>query len=788
VNAACRAGELAMNSSPTFHLRLFGSPSIEREGGPPLTGRVAQRHRLALLALIATAPLARLSRDKLIAYLWPESDAERGRNLLKVSTYVLRTSLGEAAVLSEGEDLRLNADVVRVDATEFETALAGADHARAVALYRGPFLDGFFLSDAPEFEQWVSRERERLATGYAKALEALAQEAEAARDFARAAEWWKVRAAQDLYDSRVALRLMQALDASGNPAAALQHAAIHQRLLQEEFGIAGNPEIAALAERLRREPAAAVSVSAPTESPSVSPTPSPESVPVSPTPESPAATAERRAGSEPRRLVRRAGLLALLAALLVAAALWRFWPLGGHPERSIAVLPFVNLTADADRDYFTDGLTEEIITGLSALPELKVISRTSAMHYKGSKEPLREIARELKVAHILEGSVRQNGLRFRITAQLIDARADAHLWAQTFDSDLPDIIGVQEKIAREVVRALEIELGERGRTALVTQGTTNAEAYELYRRGRYLWNTRTKDGHERAVDYYSRAIERDSGFADAYAGLADAYMTAYQLNLSSLPEEEINSRHKWAAERALAVNDKSADAHTSFAVSLQWQRNWPGAEREFRRAVQLNPGNATTHSWYSLLLAGLGRLPEALEESRRADELDPFAIVVTGNYGWQCYLARNYDCAIAQQRRALEISPSWARGYNRLGLAYAQKGMLDEAVTALRKAVELGPERPDFLADLAFVQALRGEIEAALESLRRAKAHPIEPFNIGRAYVALRQSDSAFVWLERSNWKFPHRAVRSDPGLDPLRSDARFARLAERIDREMGVR
>jgi DNA-binding SARP family transcriptional activator len=198
VNATCRAGELAMNSSPAFYLRLFGSPSIERDG-VPLAGRVAQRHRIALLALIAMAREDRLSRDKVMAYLWPESDTERGRNLLKVSTYVLRTTLGEAAVLSEGDDLRLNTDVVRVDTTEFEAALANADHVRAVALYRGPFLDGFFLSDAPEFEQWVGRERGRLAVGYAKTLEALAEEAEAARDFSTAADWWKARAAQDLY-------------------------------------------------------------------------------------------------------------------------------------------------------------------------------------------------------------------------------------------------------------------------------------------------------------------------------------------------------------------------------------------------------------------------------------------------------------------------------------------------------------------------------------------------------------------------------------------------------------
>jgi TolB-like protein/DNA-binding SARP family transcriptional activator/Flp pilus assembly protein TadD len=774
-----------MSSPPAFHLRLFGAPSIERADGEALTGRAAQRHRVALLALIAMTPDARLSRDKLIATLWPESNADRGRNLLKVSTYVLRSTLGDDALLSDRDALRLNADVVRVDAADFEAALASGDWARAVALYRGPFLDGFFLSDAPEFEQWVSRERERLAAGYAKALEALAQDAEAKGDASKSAEWWKLRAAQDLLDSRVALRLMQALEASGNPAAAIQHATIHQRLLQDELGMAASPEIAALAERLRRERVPAANVSAPAESVAA---PIPESAAVAAPQPPPARVVAPISGRRPQTPVRWVGASLLLTTLMLVAVLWRSWSAGSQRQRSIAVLPFVNLTGDADREYFTDGLTEEIIAGLSALSELKVISRTSAMHYKGIRKPLRDIARELDVGHILEGSVRQNGPRVRITAQLIDARGDQHLWARTYDSDAPDIIRVQEQIAREVVRALEIELGDRGQTALVEEGTSDSVAHALYRRGRYLWNTRTREGHRRAIEYYGQAIARDSGFASAYAGLADAYLTSYQLNVSDLPEAELYSRHKWAAERALVLDDRSSDAHTSFAISLKWQKNWPGAERELRRAIQLNPNNATARTWYSLLLAGMGRLTEALEESRRADELDPFAVVASSNYGWACYLVRDYDCGIRQQLRTLEIGPTWARGYDRLGIVYAQKGMLDEADGALRKAVELGPERPDFIADLAYVQALRGETDAAVETLHRAKAQPIEPFNIARAYIALRQTDSAFAWLERSSWQFSHRAARSDPGLDPLRSDPRFVRLSERIDREMGIR
>jgi TolB-like protein/DNA-binding SARP family transcriptional activator len=771
-----------MSASPIFHLRLFGSPSIEADdgGGVPLSGRVAQRHRLALLALIAMAPGQRLSRDKLIAYLWPDSDSERGRNLLKVSSYVLRSELGESALVSEGDDLRLNADIVRTDAVELEAALARGDHADAVALYKGAFLDGFHLGDAPEFEQWATRERERLAARYAKALEAVAEQAEADGNASAAAEWWKTRAVQDPYDSRVALRLMQSLEASGNRAAALQHASIHQRLLEQEFGIAAASEVTGFAEQLRKRPPVAADAPAARESrPGVAVATSPPPIVAQP------ARSERRRA----KILSKKGVLALTAVVLVGGALWIIGPgLSQPPERSIAVLPFISMTSEGDDESFNDGLTEEIITGLSAVPELRVISRTSAMHYKGTEKPLPEIARELGVAHILEGSVRRSAGRVRISAQLIDALADEHLWAENYESDLGDVFRVQEQIARQVVRALEVELDERGDAALVRHGTRDPEAYRLYQRARYLWNTRTREGHQRAIEYYQQAIERDSTYADAYAGLADTYRTAWQLNVSDLSEAEVFTRSKWAAERALALDDKSADAHVAFAASLQTEKHWPGMERELRRALELNPSHATARTWYGLLLAGMGRRREALEQSRRAYELDPFAIVPSSNYGWQCYLARDSDCAIDQYRRTLEIGPGYGRTHARLGFAYAQKGMLDEAVRALQTAIELHPERPDFVADLAYVQALRGETAAARETLERAKRQPFEPFNIGRAYVALREPDSAFAWLERSTWQWPHRAVLSDPALDPIRSDPRFARLVARVQREMGIR
>lgn len=480
------------------------------------------------------------------------------------------------------------------------------------------------------------------------------------------------------------------------------------------------------------------------------------------------------------------GAVAILAALSLVGVLWMVRSRAAQPEPSIAVLPFVNLSGDPQNDYFSDGLTEEVIYRLSAIPGLKVISRTSAMYYKESGKSLRQIANELGVAHILEGSVRQGDGSLRISAQLFDVGADEHLWAENYNYEQRDIFTVQEEMAREVAQALALELGERTQRLLAKRGTADPEAYEFYRRGRFVWNLRTREGHEQAVEYFERAIARDSTYADAYGGLADVYLTDYQLNLSGRSEAEAFSLLNAAAKRALALDDESADAHVSAAVALWWQRNWKGAEGELRRAIDLNPNHATARSWYSLLLRGMRRSAEALEESRRAAELDPFAVVASYNYGWQCYLDRNYDCAIEQYGNSIEIG-EYPSSYRGLGLIYAQKGMAEESIGAVRKAVELAPQRTDLLADLAYVQAVSGNRDDAREILGRAKERPWEGFNIARAHVALGEPDSAFAWLGRSNWKWPHRAVPSDPALDPLRSDPRFAQLVARVAREMGM-
>jgi tetratricopeptide (TPR) repeat protein len=346
---------------------------------------------------------------------------------------------------------------------------------------------------------------------------------------------------------------------------------------------------------------------------------------------------------------------------------------------------------------------------------------------------------------------------------------------------------VQQEIAREVVRALQVEVGDEGRRTLARQGTADPVAYDLYRRGCHRWNTRTREGHEKAVEYFERAIARDSSYADPYAGLADVYFTAYQLGLFDRSEAEVYSRLTWAAERALALDDRSADAHTSFAIALWWQSNWPGADRELRRALELNPGTTTARNWYAMLLAGMGRLEDAMRQARLASEQDPFAVIPTVNYAQVCYVARQYDCAIEQYHRTLELNGGLLWAYSKLGLAYAQKGMYDAATREASRAVEREPRGSEYLAALAYVHAVAGRKTEARQLLRRAQTKTPHEFGVARAYAALGEADSAFAWLERSPWKWPNRAMRADPALDPLRSDPRFARLVQRVDRETGL-
>jgi TolB-like protein/transposase-like protein len=405
-------------------LRLLGGFMIESERGQ-LAGRAAQKKRLALLPLLATAPAGRLSRDRLIGCLWAESDTEHARHQLASSVYELRKALGEDAILSVGDDLQLNPEAVHSDVAAFEEAHRRGEWGHAVALYRGPFLEGFFLDRAREFERWSENERQRLARLYASALKALAEAAQRCGDPEGMVEWWRRLTEHDPYSSRFALRLMQALEAVGDRAGALQQARVHQLRVRTELEIGPDPEISALAERLRAERA-----------------PDDERIPTPP--------------SE--------GLRSRVAP--------------PRPEaHSIGVLPFADLSPRRGRAYFSDGVTDELINTLTGVEGLRVAARTSVFSLRNESLGVQEVARRLQATYILEGSVRRSGGRVRISARLVDAETGFPLWSDTFDRELSDGLAIQQEIAHTIVAALEPELARKG---IVGRGTTDTEAYNLY--------------------------------------------------------------------------------------------------------------------------------------------------------------------------------------------------------------------------------------------------------------------------------------------------------------------
>ena len=483
--------------------------------------------------------------------------------------------------------------------------------------------------------------------------------------------------------------------------------------------------------------------------------------------------------------------LVLAALALVLGSNWDKWRerLPGHgvtPIRSLAVLPLANLSGDPQQEYFADGMTEALITDLAKTTELRVISRTSVMHYKGTQKPLPEIARELQVEAVVEGSVQRSGTRVRITALLIRAASEQHLWAQSYERDLQDILGLQNEVAHAITQQVEHRLNPKGQIRGRSSGPVNPEAYEAYLKGRYYWNKRTGEGYRKSIEYFQQAIEKDPSYAPSYAGLADAY------NLSAryafLTPREGFARGIAAAKRALEIDDSLAEAHTALAFAYwHYGLDWLGAQREFKRALELNPGDSTAQHWYAMYFAQIGRNEEAIEEIERARELDPLSLIVNTNVAWAYWFARQYDRAIAQFLKTLEIDPNFGLAHMRLGLAYEQKGMFAEAIAAFRKAMVLSPGTSEIIAALGHaygVTGRRGEALQMLEELKKlSEQRYVSSYDIAVVYLGLGEKDQALAWLarayeERSGWL---GWLKVDPRLDPLRSDPRFQDLLRRM-------
>ena len=776
-------------------LRLLGGAALITESGR-VTGPVAHRHPIALLALLATSPSASMRRDKLVALLWPESGQHDGRHSLNVVVHTLRKTFGEDLLQSVGGDLQLH---LTSDVARFSAALSRGDHAAAVALYGGPFMDGFYLDGAEEFERWQEGERTRLAAAYAGALASVAEADEAATNWQGAVEAWRRLSAIEPGRSRVTSRLMTALENAGDRGGALEVADAHAALMTREYDAEPDPEIVALAARIRNRPATV---------PLAPPRPRPEA----------AAAASDRTAFEPRdagaranapaagdvqrgavqrvtRLpLRRVGAVAGALAVAGAAALGIFqWASHGEAETadpvaaSVAVLPFLNMSADSTHQYLSDGLTEELINALTRVPGLRVAARTSSFQFRGRHGDVRDIGRRLSVSAVIEGSVRASGDRLRITAQLIDARSGYHIWSDEFDRPAKDIFAVQEDIAQAVTRVLHIQFAQRIRQAIVRAGTSSAEAHDLYLRGRFEWNRRTEEGMLAAKAAFERALAIDPRYASAYAGLSDAWQLLPLYG--HVPTKEALANAKTAALRALALDSMLAEAHTSLAVMhLEYDHDRDAAEREYRRAIEINPGYATAHHWFALFLVAGGRVEEAIAQAEQARRVDPLSRVIHAAVGTVRMFARDYEAALAEFRAILALEPEWATGQALLGRGLAAAGRYEESIKPMETAIRLSNRRPSHLALLAYTYAMSGRTDDAKALLRELEQAPpgsfAPPVDLAAVYVALGQPNEAFRILNRGVDERDEEMMymKVDPRYDALRTDPRFDRLLERLD------
>ena len=501
-----------------------------------------------------------------------------------------------------------------------------------------------------------------------------------------------------------------------------------------------------------------------------------------------------------RQQVFRALLVAsaLLVAGIAAAVSWfrfrgpdgSFAPAPTVPIRSLAVLPLENLSRDPEQEYFADGMTDELITQLAKISALRVISRTSVMRFKNARKPLPEIARELHVDAVVEGTVVRSGERVRVTAQVIQANPEMHLWAERYDRSLGDSVTMQGELAREISRAIRVKLTPQDQSRLAGVRRVDREAYEAFLKGRFYWNKRTEAATQTALAYFQQAIEKDPTDALAFTGLADSYMS---LALTEALQEVLAPREaipkaRAAVDRVLQIDDTLAEPHASLAhIKFQYERDWLGAEKEFKRAIELNPNYANAHHWYALSLMWMGRPDQALDEINRARELDPLLLAINANLGFILAGAHQYDKAIEQCRKTLEMEPNFAHAHYRLGEIYVLRGTYVEAVPELQKAIALSEGSPRAIAELGLAHALLGNKREALKLLGDlkglSKRRYVSPFDFALIDGGLGERDLALEWLETA---YEERAtslnlLKASPAFKGIRSDPRFTALVRRI-------
>jgi TolB-like protein/Flp pilus assembly protein TadD len=457
------------------------------------------------------------------------------------------------------------------------------------------------------------------------------------------------------------------------------------------------------------------------------------------------------------------------------------------PQKSIAVLPFENLSRDPDNAYFAEGVQDEILTRLAKVSDLKVISRTSTQHFKSAPDDLGEIAKKLGVTNILEGSVQKAGDQVRVNVQLINAMNDAHLWAETYDRKLIDIFSVESEIAKAIADTLQAKLTGSEKTSIAKTPTVNPEAYELYLKGRFFWNKRNGEDLRKAIDYFNQAIAKDPNYALAYVGVADSYLLFS--NYAAVSPVDSIPPARSALKKALALDDSLAEAHASSGLLATTELELQRAIDELKQAVELKPNYATAHHWLSLAWMTVGQFDPAIAEAKRAVELDPLSLIINADFSWLYLCGRRYDEAEAQARKTLEIDPHFFLAHYYLGQVLQFTGRASEAIAEYQKAFDVTKD-PYPLAALGQIYARTGRVEEARKIVARlkeeAKSRFVAPYSMALVLIALGEKARAIDELERAYREGTGAylfVIKVDPFLDDLRGDPRFEALVQKITR-----
>jgi TolB-like protein/DNA-binding SARP family transcriptional activator len=765
-----------------YRLRTFGTLALAGPTDDTLLGKHGHQHRrLALLAVLAAAGEKGRSRDQLLLLFWPDATQSQARHSLEQLLYAIRSTINEA-VFAGVNPVRLNPDVISSDVGEFRGAIERGNFEGAVVEYRGPFLDGFYLSDAPEFEQWLDAERARLERSYSGALERMAQSAEAAQDHATAVGWWRRLAETDPVGGKSATGLIRALMNAGDHAAALQYAEQYEAVVARELGTTVGPAVANLVAEVRAK----------TKSDRVAvvkaPVPSPSSRPNAPPVQAGATPADYR--KPPRTTHQRSvsyvlGVLVIVA--LIATAAWLHATLGDSTppsatERSIAVLPFANVSGDEQDAALVDGVTEELIAVLARIPNLRVIASTSAFAFRNSNAGVGRIADSLGVSNVLEGGVQRAGSRLRVQVRLVDARDGSTRWSEVYDRELKDIFSLQSDIADAVARELDLRLGASALAHIKHGSTRNIAAYELYIRGNDQALFRTDSGSRAALEYFRQAVALDSNYAAAYAGLAFGH---WRIGFGDDPELSRPARlalAEQAALKAVALDDSSGEAHAALSFVRRDNYELASAERELKRAVALEPTNSRFHEWLVQLYVLTDRPAEALVEGRRALELDPLSPSANAEVAHALLANGRCDEALAQLETLRSLRPP----LNRAGLiaadCYGQKQMWPEAIAEIQRIQVNGGPRVQALLGYTLGRGGRADearqiLAALLDRSRRING---DAFDVAIVYVGLGENDQAFIWLEKAVDDRSLGFVWMRTFVDGLRGDPRFEKLRRR--------